>query len=36
MSTEYGKIETLSMYDKRHHRIITKLKTKDFTGGKNV
>ena len=27
-------IET--MYDKRHHRIITKLKTKDFTGGKNV
>lgn len=27
-------IETL--YDKRHHRIITKLKTKDFTGGKDV
>jgi hypothetical protein len=27
-------IETL--FDKRHHRIITKLKTKDFTGGKDV
>lgn len=27
-------IETL--YDKRHRRIITKLKTKDFTGGKDV
>jgi hypothetical protein len=27
-------IETL--YDKHHHRIITKLKTKDFTGGKDA
>jgi hypothetical protein len=27
-------IETL--FDKHHHRIITKLKTKDFTGGKDV